>query len=91
MTVHKFFLTFGSGTGFSYNYAVIEVHTKNKAEAYDHARRLAFDHFSDKWSILYTEEVFDGQVEKYDLHQMAHLVEDLEHPVHAKHLNNNLR
>ena len=69
--IYKFFLTFGSGSGFSDNYIVIEVHTENKDEACGHARKVAFKHFSDKWAMLYTEEEYEGQGERYGLHELA--------------------
>lgn len=82
--MHKFYLTFVAGGGFRNQYVVIEVHKEEPDKAYGEARRVAFEHFGPKWCMVYTEADFEGQVEKFGLHQMAYLVENFKRPVHAK-------
>jgi len=62
--VAKFYVTYGCGSHQAGCYAVVE------GEDYAKARKKVFDVIGPKFSMMYDEDGFSGQVEKYNLREI---------------------
>ena len=63
--MQTFYGTFGFGDlDLRYKFVKIE------AESREQAQEMMFHRFGQKWSMLYDEEQFDGQVEQFGLSEL---------------------
>ena len=60
----KFFVTYGFGTNLAHCYSEIE------AEDHAKAREIVDEVTKGKFAFFYSEENFEGQVERYALHKV---------------------
>ena len=60
----NFYVTYGFGSFQKNCYATVE------ANSYDEARKKVFGKIGPKFSFIYNEDEFSGQIEKYGLHEI---------------------
>jgi len=61
----KVYVTYGCGSNLAGAYSEVE------AEDYEAARKKIFERTKGKFAFMYTEEEFEGQVDKYNLIKVA--------------------